>query len=164
MDSDKQGLVSTRTMEIAVGVFLFLLGALLVFDANRLGIGWGDDGPRSGYFPFYIGLILCFSSAVAIIRGARAAGGSEPFVERGQAKLIFAVFLPTAIYVIAIGWLGIYVASALFIAAFMVWQGKFTWFKSVAISVIVVVALWFMFEIWFKVPLPKGPLEALFGY
>ena len=164
MESDKQGLVSTRTMEIAVGAFLFLLGAILMFDANRLGTGWGDDGPRSGYFPFYIGLILCFSSAVAVIRSARAAGASEAFVERGQAKLIFAVLLPTVVYVIAIDWLGIYVASALFITAFMVWQGKFTWLKSIFSSVVVVVALWFMFEVWFKVPLPKGPLEALFGY
>ena len=164
MEPDKQGLVSTRTMEIVVGVFLFVLGAVLIFDANRIGTGWGDDGPRSGYFPFYIGLILCFSSAVAIYRGARAPGAADAFVERGQAKLIFAVFLPTVIYVIAIDLLGIYVASALFIAVFMVWQGKFTWLKSIGISVAVVITLWMMFEVWFKVPLPKGPLEALFGY
>ncbi|MEP7329744.1 MAG: tripartite tricarboxylate transporter TctB family protein, partial [Betaproteobacteria bacterium] len=151
-------------MEIAVGAFLFLLGAILIFDANRLGFGWGDDGPRSGYFPFYIGLILCASSAISVIRGVRAASASESFVETGQAKLILAVFIPTVIYTIAIDFLGIYVASAIFIAVFMVWQGKFTWFKSVGISVMVVVSLWLMFEVWFKVPLPKGPLEALFGY
>jgi hypothetical protein len=164
MESDKQGLVSIRTMEIAVGVFLFVLGAVLIFDANRLGTGWGDDGPRSGYFPFYIGLILCLSSLVSVIRGVRAKGAGDSFVERGQAKLIFAVLLPTIVYVVAIDWLGIYVASALFIAIFMVWQGKFSWFKSVGISVAVIVSMWLMFEVWFKVPLPKGPLEALFGY
>ncbi len=164
MESDKKGLVSTKVMEIAVGAFLFLLGSVLVFDAHRLGSGWGNDGPGAGYFPFYIGLILCFSSAVAIVRGARAADIGDDFVERGQAKLIFAVLLPTIAYVIAIDWLGIYVASAVFIAVFMVWQGKFSWFKSVGISLAVVVSMWLMFEIWFKVPLPKGPLEAMFGY
>lgn len=164
MEPDKQGLVSTRVMEIAVGAFLLVLGLVLIFDANRLGTGWGDDGPKSGYFPFYIGLILCISSAVAIFQGMRASGAADPFVERGQARLIMAVLIPTIAYVVAIDLLGIYVASAIFIGVFMVWQGKFTWFKSALISVSVVIALWMMFEIWFKVPLPKGPLEALFGY
>jgi hypothetical protein len=164
MESDKQGLVSTRVMEIAVGAILFVLGLILIVDAIRLGTGWGDDGPKSGYFPFYIGLILCLSSAVAIFQGMRAPGAGDAFVERGQAKLIMAVLIPTIVYVVAIGLLGIYVASAIFIGVFMVWQGKFSWFKSALISVSVVIALWMMFEIWFKVPLPKGPLEALFGY
>jgi putative tricarboxylic transport membrane protein len=164
MEPDKQGLVSTRVMEVAVGLFLFVLGLVLILDANRLGTGWGDDGPKSGYFPFYIGLILCISAAVAIYQGVRAPGAGDAFVERGQAKLIFAVLLPTIAYAVAIGLLGIYVASAVFIGVFMVWQGKFSWQKSAAISLVVVIALWLMFELWFKVPLPKGPLEALFGY
>ena len=164
MESDKQGLVSTRVMEVVVGLFLFALGLILIVDANRLGFGWGDDGPKSGYFPFYIGLILCISSAVSVFNGVRAKGSEEAFVERGQAKLIMAVLLPTVVYVLAIAFLGIYVASAVFIGVFMAWQGKFKWLKCVIVSVLVAIALFLMFEIWFKVPLPKGPLEALFGY
>ena len=164
MEPDKQGLVSTRAMDIAVGAFLFALGLILIVDANRLGIGWGDDGPRSGYFPFYIGLILCVSSAVSVFQGVRASSVGDDFVERGQARLIMAVLVPTIVYTIAIALLGIYVASLLFVTGFMVWQGKFSWLKSVCISAVVVIALWLMFEVWFKVPLPKGPLEALFGY
>ena len=164
MEPDKTGLVSTRVMEVVVAAMLFLAGAVLIYDANRLGFGWGDDGPRSGYFPFYIGLILCISSAVAAIQGFRSAGGREAFVERGQAKLILAVLIPTIVYVIAVRVLGIYVASMLFIAAFMAWQGKFKWPKCLAIGASVSVALFLMFEIWFTVPLPKGPLERMFGY
>jgi len=164
MEPDKQGLVSTRTMEIAVGALLFVLGTILIIDANRLGTGWGDDGPKSGYFPFYIGLILCFSATVSVFHAVRAKNAGDHFVEKGQARLIMAVLIPTVIYTIAIGLLGIYVASLLFITAFMVWQGKFSWLKSIFISAMVVIALWLMFEVWFKVPLPKGPLEALFGY
>ena len=164
MEPDKTGLVSTRVMEVVVAAMLFLAGAVLIYDANRLGFGWGDDGPRSGYFPFYIGLILCISSAVAAIQGFRSAGGREIFVERGQAKLILAVLIPTIVYVIAVRFLGIYVASMLFIAAFMAWQGKFKWPKCLAIGASVSVALFLMFEIWFTVPLPKGPLERMFGY
>jgi putative tricarboxylic transport membrane protein len=164
MESDKNGLVSTRVMEIFVGALLFAAGLVLIVDANRLGFGWSSDGPQSGYFPFYIGLILCFSSAMTIFLSLRDPAGKASFVERGQAKLILAVFLPTVVYVIAVRLLGIYVASAVFVGAFMAWQGKFRWAKCVTIAVSVAVALFLMFEIWFKVPLPKGPLEAMFGY
>ncbi|MEO6565886.1 MAG: tripartite tricarboxylate transporter TctB family protein [Casimicrobiaceae bacterium] len=164
MEPEKQGLVSARTMEIAVGAMLFVLGMILIIDANRLGTGWGDDGPKSGYFPFYIGLILCFSAAVSVFQAVRAKNSGDDFVEKGQARLIMAVLIPTILYTIVIWLLGIYVASLLFITVFMLWQGKFSWLKSILISAMVVVALWLMFEVWFKVPLPKGPLEALFGY
>jgi hypothetical protein len=164
MESDKQGLVSTRVMEVAVGLFLFALGLILIFDANRLGFGWGDDGPKSGYFPFYIGLFLCISCAVVIFNGVRASGALDAFVERGQARLIMAVLVPCVVYVIGIAFLGIYVASALFIGAFMAWQGKFAWLKCAIVGSMVSIALFLMFEVWFKVPLPKGPLESLFGY
>ena len=64
----------------------------------------------------------------------------------------------------AIGYLGIYVASALFIMAFMIFAGRYPWWKSLVIAVATTVLMFFIFEIQFKVPLPKGPLETLFGY
>jgi putative tricarboxylic transport membrane protein len=164
MEPDQAPLVSNRVMEIVVGAFIFSIGALIIFDANRLGTGWGDEGPKSGYFPFYIGLILCVSSLVSIVQGVRAASAPDVFVERGQAKLILAVLLPTIVYVIAVRYLGIYLASTIFIGVFMAWQGKFAWLKCVAVGVGVSVSLFLMFEIWFKVPLPKGPIEALLGF
>ena len=59
---------------------------------------------------------------------------------------------------------GLYVSSAIFIAVFMRWQGKFSLVKSCLTGLIVSVVLFAMFEIWFNVPLLKGPLEAAFGY
>jgi len=164
MEQDKRGLVSIRTMEIFVGGLLFAAGAILIFDAKRLGSGWGEFGPQSGYFPFYVGLILCISSAIAVFQGVRAPDAQDSFVERGQARLIMAVFIPTVVYVVGVRFLGIYVASAAFIAIFMAWQGKFSWLRAAVSGVAVSIALFLMFEIWFTVPLPKGPLEALFGY
>jgi hypothetical protein len=99
-----------------------------------------------------------------MVQGFRAPRAAGIFVERGQARLILAVLIPTIVYVFAVRLLGIYVASALFIGAFMAWQGKFALLKCVVVGVLVSVCLFLMFEIWFKVPLPKGPLEALFGY
>ena len=59
---------------------------------------------------------------------------------------------------------GIYVASALFIAAFMIWRGRYGALPTLGASVGVPVILFLLFEVWFLVPLPKGPVERMLGY
>jgi len=157
--------VSTKAVEMVVAGVILLLGLVVVFDSRRVGAGWADDGPQAGYFPFYVGLVLCAASAWTLLRSAfsnNAAAGA--FVSRKKLLLVLSVFVPSLIYVLAIYFIGIYVASALFIGAFMYWHGHFPWIKIIPVSVIVPLSMFLMFEVWFLVPLPKGPLEALVGY
>jgi hypothetical protein len=141
-----------------------LAGALVMYDSVRLGATWGNDGPRPGYFPFYVGLIMAFAALVNLARGVMIRPERDkPFVLTGQLRTVMAVLIPTALYAAVIGWIGIYAASAVFIGFFMRWLGKYVWWKVAAVSLGVVVALYFIFEIWFKVPLPKGPIEAFLG-
>ena len=165
--------ISTRTMEIAVALVLLAVGVLVVVDSYRLGSKWGSDGPQSGYFPFYIGLMLCISSAATLVQVAithrrrrEAAGRAvaermSQFVAWGQLKLVLSVLIPAIVYVIGVQLIGIYVASAVYIALFMRWLGKYSWLKSVAVGVIVSASIFAMFEIWFKVPLFKGAWDPL---
>jgi len=152
----------TRSAELAMAAFFLAIGALVIYDSARLGIGWADDGPKAGYFPFYVGLLICIASLVNGLRAALVpAAKNKTFVEVGQLKLVLMVLVPTTIYVAAITWTGIYVASAVYIAFFMRWLGKYAWWKVAAVSVGTVVVFFLIFEIWFQVPLPKGPLENL---
>jgi hypothetical protein len=152
---------SVRTAEIITAAGFFALGAIVIYDSLRLGMGWKEDGPQAGYFPFYIGLIICISSLVNLVVAVIAAQKKNAaFVETGQLKLVASVLVPTAVYVGLIGWIGIYVASALFVALFMRWLGKYTWWKVAAVSIGNSVVFFLIFEVWFKIPLPKGPLEA----
>jgi len=163
-DGSRHG-VSTRAVEMVVAGVILLLGLVVVFDSRRVGAGWADDGPQAGYFPFYVGLVLCAASAWTLLRAAfsnHTAAGA--FVNRKKLQLVLSVFVPSLIYVLAIYFIGIYVASALFIGAFMYWHGRFPWIKIIPVSVIVPLSMFLMFEVWFLVPLPKGPLEALVGY
>ena len=139
-----------------------------MYDSLRLGAKWAEDGPEAGYFPFIVGVIICISAAInfaAMFSWARDT--DKPFVEVGQLKMVLAVLVPTAIYVLLIGGigpvpgLGIYVASILFIGFFMRWLGKYEWWKLAAVSIGNSVFFFIIFEVWFKIPLPKGPLEAL---
>jgi hypothetical protein len=74
------------------------------------------------------------------------------------------IFAPLAIYVAAIEWIGIYVSSAIFMAAFMVFLGSFRWWTTLVISALTPVIAFWVFELQFRVPLPKGPFEAWLGY
>ena len=154
---------STRTLEIVTAIFFLIVGSVVMWDSSRIGAGWAADGPQSGYFPFYIGLLMNIASAINLLLAFKS-GNTESFVSRQQIKLVMAIFLPCLVYVAVMQWLGLYVASLIFIATFMRWQGKFTFAKSAVTSIAVVAVLFVMFEIWFKVPLIKGPLEALLGY
>jgi putative tricarboxylic transport membrane protein len=155
--------VRQRSAEVAVAAFFLLIGAIVIFDSLRLGAKWGDDGPQSGYFPFYIGVLVCGASLVNMAVAFFRVGRDKVFVELAALKLVLTVLAPAAIYVALITWLGIYVASALFVAFFMRWLGKYAWWKVAAVSVGNSVVFFLIFEMWFKVPLPKGPLEALLG-
>jgi putative tricarboxylic transport membrane protein len=109
-------------------------------------------------------------SAIVILINAQRLGaeGREPFVRSGQLRMVMTVLIPSIVYVALIDnpWypLGVYVPSAIFIAAFMRFLGKYRWPKIALISIGVMFAFFLMFEIWFQVPLPKGPLEAALGY
>jgi len=153
-----------RTAELAVAAGFFLLGAIVIYDSIRLGARWVADGPQAGYFPFYLGVIICISSAVTAFFALRMpAEKNGTFVEVGQLKLVLSVLIPSAVFAGLVGWLGIYLSGALFIALFMRWLGRYPWWKVAAVSIGNSVVFYVIFEIWFLVPLPKGPLEALLG-
>jgi putative tricarboxylic transport membrane protein len=158
-------LVSKRKADLVVALILAGAGVLVIVDSLRLGMGWGEYGPASGYFPFYIGLAMVVASlgTIGITLLGRDQGGGA-FVGRSQLRDVLKVLVPAGVYVALIGILGIYVASALFIGAFMRWLGRFRWRTIAIVAAAVPFALFLLFEIWFLVPLPKGPLEDFLGY
>jgi hypothetical protein len=162
-ESPSETAATSRTLEIVTAACLLLLGSVVMWDSWRIGAGWGSDGPQSGYFPFYIGLLMNIASIANLLKALRA-NREMPFVSRTQLRLVLAIFIPSVAYVAAMQWLGLYLASAIFIVAFMRWQGKFRWHTSVGTGAGVAVVLFAMFELWFKVPLIKGPLEAAMGF
>ena len=163
-EGEQQPALRQKTADLAVAALFLAVGALVVYDSVRLGSGWGADGPKPGYFPFYIGLIICVSAAINMVRAAlMPAPQNKTFVEVGQLKMVLTVLIPSAIYAALVGWIGIYVASVLFIAFFMRWLGKYAWWKAAAVSVGTMVVFYVVFEVWFKVPLPKGPVESWLG-
>jgi len=157
----------TRTVlvDLVVAVIVFLLGALVAVESYRMGSSWAADGPEAGYFPFYIGMLTCICGAVVLVQAlTRLKTDRAVFVTREQFKLVLVILWPSVLYVLGIQLIGIYVPSAVFIGLFMRIVGKYSWARSVLVGGGVAVTSFVLFEIWFKIPLPKGPVENLLGY
>jgi hypothetical protein len=154
--------VATNVVEAVVAVLVVLLGVIVIQGSWSLGSRWTSDGPGSGYFPFYIGLILCISGAGILYQAVLGKKRNTAiFVDSEQLKRVVSVLVPGVVYVAAVQVLGLYVASALYIALFMIVLGKYSRLKSVATALTVAALFFLMFEVWFKVPLFKGWLDPL---
>jgi putative tricarboxylic transport membrane protein len=164
-EENSPAVTTSRTVDVAVSLLLLAFAALLGWDNWRTGISWDSTGPEPGYFPFYLSVILAGASlyglAAAFVSRKEAV---ETFVTRAQLRRVLAVFVPTLLFCLATQYLGLYVASFLLIAGFMRWVGRIAWWKSLLTAVVFSVAMFVTFDIAFDVIMPKGPLEAAFGY
>lgn len=154
--------VATNIIDAVVAILVIIMGGVVIYGSRKLGSEWTSDGPGAGYFPFYIGLILVISGAGVLYQSLAGKGkNTEVFVDRQELGRVLSVLIPAAVYVGAIQLIGIYVASAVYIALFMVILGKYSWIKSVVAALVVNTVFFMMFEVWFKVPLHKGTYDML---
>ena len=163
-DANSPTVTSVRAVDVVVSLLLFALAVTLGFDNWRTGAGWESTGPQSGYFPFYLSIILGAASLyglVAAFLSRREA--SEAFVTRAQLRRVMAVFVPTVLFCLATQFLGLYVASFLLIAGFMRFVGKIALWTSLLTAVVFTAAMFVTFDVAFDVIMPKGPLEAALG-
>jgi hypothetical protein len=131
---------------------------IVIIGSIQAGIDWGAEGPRAGFFPFYLGVIIVISSAINLRNEIR---GGRPglFAEWSQLRQVMRVVIPTTLYVGTMPYIGLYVGSTVLIAWFMRRLGKYNWLTVAAVAIGVPVLTYIVFERWFLVPLPKGPLE-----
>jgi putative tricarboxylic transport membrane protein len=163
--ADSPALAHVRAVDAIVMAMLLVLAVVMALDNRKTGASWDFAGPQAGYFPFYLSIILggaCLYGLVAAWRDRAEA--AKVFVTRDQLRRVLQVFVPTLVFGLLIQWLGIYVASFLLVAGFMVWIGRIQWWKSVLVSFLFSLAMFATFEIAFSVIMPKGPLEALLGF
>lgn len=153
---------SHKSVEVLVAGLIAAFGVVVVIGSLKAGIGWGAEGPRAGFFPFYVGLLIVAASVINLISALRDRHGSL-FAEWGQLGHMMSVLIPSTIFVGTMPYLGLYVSSALFIGWFMRRLGKYRWHIVLAVAIGTPVVTYLIFERWFLVPLPKGPLEDRLG-
>jgi hypothetical protein len=164
-EPDSPPVTDTRVAEIVVSLLLLALALTLGYDNWRTGIAWDSTGPQAGYFPFYLSVILAGASLYGLLVTFLARREvAETFVTRAQLRRVMAVFVPTLLFCLATQFLGMYVASFLLIGIFMRVVGKIALWKSLLTAFLFTAIMFVTFDIAFDVIMPKGPLEAAFGY
>jgi hypothetical protein len=152
-----------RTADLTTALVLTAGGVLVIWDSLRLGIGWGTDGPQSGFFPFWLAVLLIVCCA-AIALQTRRGTSRAPFVTRERLKPVLTTLLPSTGFVVLTQFVGLYVATAVFMGFYMRWIGRYPWVPVALVSLLFPLLTFLVFEKWFLVPMPKGPLEAWLGY
>jgi putative tricarboxylic transport membrane protein len=166
-EKPERGVVSYRTMNIVVAAAMMAVATVVMISSYRLGAGWAKNvGPDSGYFPFYVALFMFVASGVNLVQHllSRRPEGRAAFISRSGLKMMLQVVIPMTVFVVLSIYIGIYISTFLFIGFFMVWHGHYPIYKVLPVAVFVPIVLFVVFEIWFLVPLPKGPFEAWLGY
>ena len=151
---------SQRSVEIAVALLTFAFGIIVLVGSVQVGIDWGVEGPRAGFFPFYVSLFIIVASIYNLLQAATLGGIKQGlFSSVDQLKRVLSVMVPATVYVALVPFIGIYVSSMLLIAVFMMWIGKYSVWKTLPIAIGVPVVVYIVFERYFQIPLPKGPIE-----
>ena len=164
-EDDSPAVTSVRIVDVAVSILLLALAVALGYDNWRTGIGWDSTGPQPGYFPFYLSVILAGASLYGLVTAYLSRQEvAETFVTRAQLRRVMAVFVPTLLFCLVTQFLGLYVASFVLIAGFMCLVGKIALWKSLLTAFLFTALMFVTFDIAFDVIMPKGPLEAAFGY
>ncbi len=157
--------ISNRSVEIIVALMLMAIATVVLVDSYILGAGWAPFvGPESGYFPFYVSLIMLLSAGATLVQNAFSSKKSGGFIQRHEGLMVLQVLIPMIIFVVLTIYIGIYVSAFLFLMFFMMWLGGYRLYTAIPVALAVPAILFLVFEIWFLVPLPKGPLEAMLGY
>ena len=155
---------SQRIVEIGVALSTLAFGIIVLLGSLQVGIDWGVEGPKPGFFPFYVSLFIIVASIYNLLQATHLGGIKQGlFSSWEQLRRVMSVVVPASIYVALVPFLGIYVSSMLLIAVFMMWLGGYSAGKTLPIAVGVPAIVYIVFERYFQIPLPKGPIEYWLG-
>ena len=106
-------------------------------------------------------MVLC--CAVILVQALSQPSGKS-FVSREQLGPVLSVLWPAVAAVALMHFVGLYVASAIYLGFYMRWVGRHSWATVFALGIGIPILTFLIFEKWFLVPMPKGPLEHWLGY
>lgn len=153
-----------RKANLGVAIFLFLIGAIVMYDAVRLGWRWDPGfGPGAGYLPFYLSLGVLVCTGIIIVKQVRqlsreGVAGGVPLIQEGGLMPILWVLIPSTVMVFLVSLIGLHFAAAVFLFFYMRVVGKIGWLECGLVSVLFPIGLYIVFDRLFLIPLPDGML------
>ncbi len=153
---------------VAIGLIFVSLG--VAWKATELPIGiLPKEGPGGGFLPFWLSLGIAVVSLLVLLqslfrsrRNETSMVDSGVFVRREGLGDLMRVGLPGMIMILLTGVISVYISAALFIFYCLFIIGGHNMRTSLSVSVGVPVVVYYIFEKFLIIPLPKGYVEFLF--
>ena len=143
---------------IGAAVLLALAVAYTATAASRYTY-WAATGPGSGFFPFWLGLVLAALSILLLASAVRRVDPGPAWLPTGHGAARFVVVvLVTALFIALLPLLGMALGTAVFLGVLLRMLEGHSWRTTAAVAVGAAVANWAVFVLWLKVPFPVGVL------
>lgn len=149
----------TKKADIITALILMLFGLIVAYDALDKGVGWAAEGPRAGFFPFVMALLVIGGTAIVIrqaMKGTSSLKGTKRFVEAGGMKPIMIVIIPAVLMILLTEVIGLYLAAIIYLVGYIKWAGNHSWRTSLLIGIVVPLASYLVFDKFFLIPMPMG--------
>jgi putative tricarboxylic transport membrane protein len=154
----KTSFVQKRKAYLAVGGIGLLLAAGYLGMAIQLPFGQLDQ-PGAGVFPIVIGALLMLASLATVGEGWRMERTEQVELPGGEdRKRLLSLIALLFGYFLALPWLGQIISSTLFCVLLVRLLSELTWWRVVAYSLLMSIAVYAVFVYLLKVPMPRGIL------
>ncbi len=159
--------MTVRMAEIVMAVLMALLSITFMLKSAELNIGWvADRGPGSGAWPFWLStgmLICCLFTIVRWFTGATPESRStSTFIQSSALTMVVLTVVALTVLLLLTQWIGIYFGLIVFLLFYVKVMGGHGWGLALAITIIVPVVIFCLFEWALTISLPKGISEPLF--
>ncbi|MDK2986168.1 MAG: Tripartite tricarboxylate transporter TctB family [Clostridia bacterium] len=136
------------------GSILLVFSVWFYFTAQTIPKGNVSGMPPS-FFPSFLAIILGILSFIVVIKGIKQIlAGSQLKIERKNHKNVFLLFLLLIAYLFAFQHLGFIVTTIIYLILVMLLLKAGKLVKIVPISIIITLAVYYIFGVGFKIPLP----------
>jgi hypothetical protein len=155
-----------RKANLGVAIFLFLIGAIVMYDSVRLGFRWEPGfGPGAGYLPFYLSLGVLICTGIFIVKQIMQLSkigivGDKRLIQEGGLKPILWVLLPSTAMVVLVSFIGLHFAASIYLLFYMRAVGKIGWLECALVGILFPIGMYIVFDRLFLIPLPDGMLGA----
>lgn len=136
------------------GSILLIFSVWFYFTAQTIPRGNVSGMPPS-FFPSFLAIILGILSVIVVGKGIKQIlTGIQLQVERKNYRSVFLLFLLLSGYLLAFQYLGFIVTTIIYLIIIMLFLKAGKLVKIVPISIIITLAVYYIFGVGFNIPLP----------
>jgi len=148
-----------RRADQIAGAGLLLLGVAFAAWGLRSYTYWGPTGPGSGFFPFWLGLIMAVLAAWLLLGAIRGGAPDGRWLPQGRGlHRLLTVLGVTAALITVLKVVGMALGTVLFLVVILRFVEGLRWTSTLAIAVGTAAVNYLIFTYWLRVPFPVGVL------